>query len=219
MPNASSRAFSSARAGRVTPVQRQTAAQAQRHHFGPAAAAIAAVAVLTAAPAGAELNKFEANAGGEFGMGSAQQFGEADVKDRDFSNQVWLRPAYLPTRYLNHTNWSYMRVQGACGRSGLADCASRRIGNHTACFGCGHTCSATIRRNRARQASRLRSPCAMCCHRHKPARSWHMAPLQDLRRSNFTSADARCSPALRFDAQEIQTLIPGECAVARVASW
>jgi hypothetical protein len=44
--------------------------------------------VLLASPALAELNKFEAGAGGEFGMGSAQQYGEADVKDRDFSNMV-----------------------------------------------------------------------------------------------------------------------------------
>jgi uncharacterized protein YjbI with pentapeptide repeats len=50
-------------------------------------AAVGAAIILTAMPACAELNKFEYSAGGEFGMGTAQQYGEADVKDRDFSGQ------------------------------------------------------------------------------------------------------------------------------------
>jgi hypothetical protein len=44
--------------------------------------------LVVAGPAHAELNKLEAATSGEFGMGSAQQYGEADIKDRDFSNQV-----------------------------------------------------------------------------------------------------------------------------------
>jgi hypothetical protein len=40
----------------------------------------AAVLLLAAQPAGAELNKYEAAAGGEFNIGTARQFGEADVK-------------------------------------------------------------------------------------------------------------------------------------------
>lgn len=35
----------------------------------------------------ADLNKFEADIGGEFGKGTAQQYGEADLKGRDFSSQ------------------------------------------------------------------------------------------------------------------------------------
>lgn len=42
----------------------------------------AAVLMLAAQPAGAELNKYEAAAGGEFNIGTARQFGEADVKVR-----------------------------------------------------------------------------------------------------------------------------------------
>lgn len=36
----------------------------------------------------AELNVYEYNAGGEFGTGTAQQYGEADIKGKDFSGQV-----------------------------------------------------------------------------------------------------------------------------------
>eukprot|EP00892_Ulva_mutabilis_P011804 jgi/Ulvmu1/8997/UM005_0088.1 len=43
--------------------------------------------VLAATPAFADLNKFEAATGGEFGMGTAGQYGEADLKDRNFSGQ------------------------------------------------------------------------------------------------------------------------------------
>lgn len=52
-----------------------------------AMAGATAAILLAAQPSYAELNKFEAAAGGEFGMGTAQQYGEADVKGRDFSNQ------------------------------------------------------------------------------------------------------------------------------------
>lgn len=51
------------------------------------AGALAAALLLAASPATAELNKYEAAAGGEFGIGTALQYGEADVKGQDFSNQ------------------------------------------------------------------------------------------------------------------------------------
>ena len=51
-------------------------------------ALFASAALLTAAPAFADLNRYEADAGGEFGIGSAQQYGEADVAGKDFSGQV-----------------------------------------------------------------------------------------------------------------------------------
>lgn len=55
--------------------------------------AAAAVAVLLAAPVEARLNPYEEAAGGEFGQATAQQFGEADLKGRDFSNmQLQARP-------------------------------------------------------------------------------------------------------------------------------
>lgn len=36
----------------------------------------------------ADLNKYEAAAGGEFGNGTAQQYGEADLRGRDFHGEV-----------------------------------------------------------------------------------------------------------------------------------
>ena len=51
------------------------------------AATTIALTLMVASPALAELNRFEAAAGGEFGIGSAQQFGEADVAGQDFSGQ------------------------------------------------------------------------------------------------------------------------------------
>ncbi len=36
----------------------------------------------------ADLNKYEAAAGGEFNIGTAQQYGEADIKGKDFHDQV-----------------------------------------------------------------------------------------------------------------------------------
>ncbi|KAL4429364.1 hypothetical protein ABPG77_005138 [Micractinium sp. CCAP 211/92] len=76
------------RSRRVAAVQ--CSAHQQQRQGGPLAAgagALAAAILLVSGPAGAELNKYEYNAGGEFGVGTAQQYGEADVKGRDFSKQ------------------------------------------------------------------------------------------------------------------------------------
>jgi hypothetical protein len=51
-------------------------------------AALLSAALFIASPAFADLNKYEAAAGGEFGNGTAQQFGEADLKGKDFHGQV-----------------------------------------------------------------------------------------------------------------------------------
>lgn len=48
------------------------------------AGALAAALLLAASPASAELNKFEYEIGGEFGVGTAQQYGEADLKVHGF---------------------------------------------------------------------------------------------------------------------------------------
>lgn len=53
---------------------------------GLLAVSVATTAVLSQ-PVLADLNKYEAAAGGEFGIGTAQQYGEADLQGRDFSNQ------------------------------------------------------------------------------------------------------------------------------------
>jgi hypothetical protein len=56
-----------------------------------AAAAVLASALLMCPAALADLNVYEAAAGGEFGIGSAQQYGEADIQGKDFSNQASFR--------------------------------------------------------------------------------------------------------------------------------
>eukprot|EP00210_Caulerpa_lentillifera_P006924 g6620.t2 len=51
-------------------------------------ASIAAAGVLfLASPVYADLNPLESDLGGEFGIGTAQQFGSADLRGKDFSNQ------------------------------------------------------------------------------------------------------------------------------------
>ena len=51
-------------------------------------AAILSAAMCLTPPAMADLNKYEAAAGGEFGNGTAQQYGEADLRGRDFHGEV-----------------------------------------------------------------------------------------------------------------------------------
>ncbi len=54
---------------------------------------MAAASLVFAGPALAGLNALEAAAGGEFNIGSARQYGEADLKGQDFSKQaggMWL---------------------------------------------------------------------------------------------------------------------------------
>eukprot|EP01025_Chloroclados_australasicus_P025276 TRINITY_DN2527_c0_g6_i1.p1 TRINITY_DN2527_c0_g6~~TRINITY_DN2527_c0_g6_i1.p1 ORF type:complete len:282 (+),score=24.87 TRINITY_DN2527_c0_g6_i1:88-846(+) len=60
----------------------------------------------------ADLNKFEAAAGGEFGIGSAQQFGEADLTGRDFSNQD-LRRSNFTAADCRKCNFKNSKLQGA----------------------------------------------------------------------------------------------------------
>lgn len=60
-----------------------------------AAAAFLSLSLFACQPASADLNKFEAAAGGEFGVGTAAQFGEAELRGKDFSGQVQIRtPAF-----------------------------------------------------------------------------------------------------------------------------
>lgn len=55
---------------------------------------LSAVALANAGPVSAELNKYEAEAGGEFGSGSAQQYGAADLRGKDFHGQVKNLPCH-----------------------------------------------------------------------------------------------------------------------------
>lgn len=53
--------------------------------FGASLAA--AGILLSTSPVYADLNPLESDLGGEFGIGTAQQFGSADLRGKDFSNQ------------------------------------------------------------------------------------------------------------------------------------
>ena len=53
-----------------------------------AAALLLSFSAFACQPALADLNKFEAAAGGEFGVGTAAQYGEAELRGKDFSGQV-----------------------------------------------------------------------------------------------------------------------------------
>lgn len=77
----------SQQAGRRTTVVVSAQQQRQQGPLAAGAGALAAALLLVSGPAVAELNKFEYNAGGEFGNGTALQYGEADVHGRDFSKQ------------------------------------------------------------------------------------------------------------------------------------
>lgn len=58
-------------------------------------AAVLSAALCLSPPALADLNKYEAAAGGEFGNGTAQQFGEADLRGRDFHGEVCIQHCLL----------------------------------------------------------------------------------------------------------------------------
>lgn len=81
-----------------------------------ALAAGAAVTISLAPPALADLNRFEYNAGGEFGVGSALQYGEADLKNRDFSKQDLTRSNFTSAdcRSCNFTYVSCRVVTHGC---------------------------------------------------------------------------------------------------------
>ena len=89
-----SRRIPSSQHGRGSCACRLAAARAEitttEKAFRGAAAAILSLSLVTCQPASADLNKFEAAAGGEFGVGTAAQFGEAELRGKDFSGQVHL---------------------------------------------------------------------------------------------------------------------------------
>lgn len=53
-----------------------------------AAATVLSFGAFAFQPALADLNRFEAAAGGEFNVGTAAQYGEAELRGKDFSGQV-----------------------------------------------------------------------------------------------------------------------------------
>ncbi|KAF8065811.1 TL20.3 [Scenedesmus sp. PABB004] len=100
----------------VLPVRTRVACGAvapERAGASAAAAAVLASALLSIAqPAWADLNVYEAEAGGEFGRGSAMQYGEADVQGRDFSKQD-LRRSNFTSADCRRANFKGSNLQGA----------------------------------------------------------------------------------------------------------
>lgn len=74
--------------------------------------ALVAAGLLIAQPALADLNKFEYEAGGEFGRGTAQQYGEATIIGRDFSNQQLQRSNFTAAD-CRDCNFTKSNLQGA----------------------------------------------------------------------------------------------------------
>lgn len=99
-------------AQRVRPANAKLVApkQAMQSLAKTALAAGAAVTIALAPPALADLNKYEYNAGGEFGVGSALQYGEADLKNRDFSKQDLTRSNFTAAD-CRSCNFTYVSVQ------------------------------------------------------------------------------------------------------------
>ncbi|CAL8469422.1 g8963 [Coccomyxa elongata] len=60
----------------------------------------------------ADLNKYEAAAGGEFGNGTAQQYGEADLRGRDFHGED-LRRSNFTAADCRSCNFKDAKLQGA----------------------------------------------------------------------------------------------------------
>eukprot|EP00775_Hariotina_reticulata_P002245 gene2245-2557_t len=76
------------------------------------AAAAAAVLLGISGPAFAGLNEYEAAAGGEFGRGSAMQYGEADIQGQDFHGQD-LRRSNFTSADCRKANFKGANLQGA----------------------------------------------------------------------------------------------------------
>ncbi|CAG9465037.1 unnamed protein product [Pedinophyceae sp. YPF-701] len=68
--------------------------------------------VAAGGPAMADLNKYEYEAGGEFGVGTAGQYGEADLTGRDFSNQD-LRRSNFTAADCRRCNFENTKLNGA----------------------------------------------------------------------------------------------------------
>ncbi|BAF09474.1 thylakoid lumenal protein TL20.3, chloroplastic isoform X1 [Oryza sativa Japonica Group] len=77
-----------------------------------AVSAALAAAIVSAAPAYADLNKFEAEQRGEFGIGSAAQFGSADLKKAVHVNENFRR-ANFTAADMRESNFSGSTFNGA----------------------------------------------------------------------------------------------------------
>jgi uncharacterized protein YjbI with pentapeptide repeats len=76
------------------------------------AAALAAAVLGTSLDAMADLNQFEANTRGEFGIGSAVQFGSADLRKSVHSNENFRRGNFTSAD-MRESNFSGSYFNGA----------------------------------------------------------------------------------------------------------
>lgn len=77
------------------------------------AATVSVLSSIAFAPVAlADLNVYEAAAGGEFGIGSAMQYGEADLQGRDFAAQD-LRRSNFTAADIRKANFKGSNLQGA----------------------------------------------------------------------------------------------------------
>lgn len=77
-----------------------------------AAATVLSFGAFAFQPALADLNKFEADAGGEFNVGTAAQYGEAELRGKDFSGQD-LRRSNFTSADARNANFKGSKLQGA----------------------------------------------------------------------------------------------------------
>ena len=86
-----------------------------------AAATLLSFSAFACQPALADLNKFEAAAGGEFNVGTAAQYGEAELRGKDFSGQVFLNSELteqLPKIWVPPLHSQLYQVKHCCRTSG-----------------------------------------------------------------------------------------------------
>ncbi|KAL3159714.1 hypothetical protein ABBQ38_010120 [Trebouxia sp. C0009 RCD-2024] len=77
-----------------------------------AAATVLSFGAFAFQPALADLNRFEAAAGGEFNVGTAAQYGEAELRGKDFSGQD-LRRSNFTSADARNANFKGSKLQGA----------------------------------------------------------------------------------------------------------
>jgi len=91
---------------------------ARKNSLASAAAPLALAAAMMVspavmpAPALADLSRAEYEAGGEFGIGSAQQFGEAEIPNSDFKGQD-LRRSNFTAADVRRSNFAGAKLNGA----------------------------------------------------------------------------------------------------------
>jgi uncharacterized protein YjbI with pentapeptide repeats len=99
------------RASLIKQAESKEAARSFTNWKAAAVASLISLSACIAAPAFADLNRLEATVEGEFGKGSAMQYGEADIKGKDFSGQD-LRRSNFTSADCRDCNFQGANLQG-----------------------------------------------------------------------------------------------------------